>query len=131
MSCRDKHVIAFKSFEIGDGILYTKDDVKKICPSTPSSLGLIIHESFILPSKRKRDNVKKKTENVNEDTIGNEIVTSDQPVNAMQGTFSYAEPGCTKIFHKYLNLKSHILFGIHTTFLNRWSAFDDVKNKWK
>jgi hypothetical protein len=33
--------------------------------------------------------VKKKIENVNEDTIGNEIVTSDQPVpvNAMQGTF--------------------------------------------
>ena len=41
--------------------------------------------------------VKKKTENVNEDTIGNEIVTSDQLVNAIQGTFSYAEPGCTKI----------------------------------
>jgi hypothetical protein len=37
--------------------------------------------------KRRRDNVKKKIENVNEDTIGNEIVTSDQPVNAMQGTF--------------------------------------------
>jgi hypothetical protein len=29
------------SFEIRDGILYTKDDVKKMCPSTPSSLGLI------------------------------------------------------------------------------------------
>jgi hypothetical protein len=42
MSCRDKHVIAWKSFEIGDGILYTEDDVKKICPSNPS---------FILPSK--------------------------------------------------------------------------------
>ena len=50
MYCRDKHVIAWKSFEIGDGILYTEDDVKKICPSTPSSLGLIVHESFILPS---------------------------------------------------------------------------------
>ena len=49
MSCRDKHVIAWKSFEIGDGILYTEDDVKKICP-TPSSVGLIVHESFILPS---------------------------------------------------------------------------------
>jgi hypothetical protein len=36
------------NLEIGDGILYTEDDVKKICPSTPSSLGLIIHESFIL-----------------------------------------------------------------------------------
>ena len=51
MSCRDKHVIAWKSFEIGDCILYTEDDVKKICPSTPSSLGLIVHESRILPSK--------------------------------------------------------------------------------
>ena len=29
MSCRDKHVIAWKSFEIGNGILYTEDDVKK------------------------------------------------------------------------------------------------------
>ena len=37
--------------------------------------------------KRRRDNVKKKIENVNEDTIGNEIVTSDQPVNAMQAHF--------------------------------------------
>jgi hypothetical protein len=36
---------------IGDGILYTEDDVNKICSSTPSSLGLIIHESFILLSK--------------------------------------------------------------------------------
>jgi len=51
MSCKDKHVIAWKSFEIGDDILYIEDDVKKICPSTPSSLGLIVHESFILPSK--------------------------------------------------------------------------------
>jgi hypothetical protein len=43
MSCSDKHVIAWKSFEIGDGILYTEDDVKKICPtpSSPSSLGLV------------------------------------------------------------------------------------------
>ena len=30
---------------------------------------------------------RKKTENVNEDTIGNEIVTSDQLVNAIQCTF--------------------------------------------
>jgi hypothetical protein len=37
--------------------------------------------------KRRRDNVKKKIENVNKDTIGNEIVTSDQSVNAMQDTF--------------------------------------------
>jgi hypothetical protein len=29
-------------------------------------------------------------------TIGNEIVTSDQLVNAMQGTFYYAQPGFTK-----------------------------------
>ena len=50
MSCRDKHVIAWKSFEIGDDILYTEDDVKKICP-TPSSLGLVVHESLILPSE--------------------------------------------------------------------------------
>ena len=35
---------------------------------------------------------RKKTENVNEDTIGNEIVTSDQLVNAIQCTFSYTEP---------------------------------------
>jgi hypothetical protein len=27
-----------------------EDDVKKICP-TPLSLGLIVHEPFILPSK--------------------------------------------------------------------------------
>jgi hypothetical protein len=31
--------------------LYTEDDVKKIYPTTPSSLELIVHESFILPSK--------------------------------------------------------------------------------
>jgi hypothetical protein len=31
-------------------VLYTEDDVKKTCPS-PSSLGLIVHESFILQSK--------------------------------------------------------------------------------
>ena len=51
MSCRDKQVIAWTSFEIGDGSLYTEDDVRKICPSTPSSLGLVVHESFISPSK--------------------------------------------------------------------------------
>ena len=64
MSCRDKHVIAWRSFEIGDGILYTEDDVKKICPtpSSPSSLGLVVHESFIFAIRRRRDNVKKKTE---------------------------------------------------------------------
>ena len=50
MSCRNKYVNAWKSFEIGDGILFTEDDVKKLCP-TPSSLGLVVHESFILPSK--------------------------------------------------------------------------------
>jgi hypothetical protein len=42
---------------------------KKICPSTPLSLGLIVHESFILPSKEEGIMSKKKTENVNEDTI--------------------------------------------------------------
>jgi hypothetical protein len=91
MSYRDEHVIAWKSFEIGDGILYTEDDVKK----TPSSLGLVVHESFILTSKEEGIMTRKKTENVNEDTIGSEIVTSDQLVNAMQGTFSYAQPRCT------------------------------------
>jgi hypothetical protein len=55
MSCTDKHVIAWKSFEIGDGILCTEDDVRKI------SLGLIIHESFIFAIKRRRNNVKKKS----------------------------------------------------------------------
>ena len=35
--------------------------------------------------------------------IGNEIVTSDQLVNAMQGTFYYAQPGFTK--KKYLFCK--------------------------
>ena len=97
MSCRDKHLIDWKSFGIRDGILYTEDDVKKICP-TPSLPGLnrswIIHFAI----KRRRDNVKKKTEKENEDTIGNEIATSDQLVNAMQGTFTYAEPICINIF---------------------------------
>jgi hypothetical protein len=42
-----------------------------------------------LPSKEKGIMSREKTENVNEDTIGNEIVTSDdQLVNAIQGTFS-------------------------------------------
>ena len=35
--------------------------------------------------KIRRDNVKKNTESVNEDPIGNESVTSDQLVNAMPG----------------------------------------------
>jgi hypothetical protein len=34
-----------------NGYLSAEDDVKKICPLIPSSLGLIVHESFILPSK--------------------------------------------------------------------------------
>ena len=53
------------------------------------------HRSWIIhfAVKRRRDNVeRKKTENVNDDTIGNEIVTSDQLVNAMQCIFSYTEP---------------------------------------
>ena len=50
MSCRNKYVNVWKSFEIEDSILFTEDDVKKLCP-TPSSLGLVVHESFILPSK--------------------------------------------------------------------------------
>ena len=59
MSCRDKHVIATKSFEIRDGILYTEDDIKKICP-IPSSIGLVVHESFILPSKEEGIYIVKK-----------------------------------------------------------------------
>ena len=51
------------------------------------------------------DNVKKKKENVNKVTIGNEIVTSDQPLNAMQGTFSGAEPICTKHFSNIFELR--------------------------
>ena len=57
------------------------------------------HRSWIIhvAIKRRRDNVKKKKpENVNGDTIGNEIVPSDQLVNAMQCIFSYAEPEYTK-----------------------------------
>jgi hypothetical protein len=59
MSCRDTLVIAWNSFEIGDDILYTEDDVKKICP-TPSSLGLVVHESLILPSKEEGTMSRKK-----------------------------------------------------------------------
>jgi hypothetical protein len=44
-------------------------------------------------------------------------VTSDKPINAMQGTFSCAQPGCTNIFQKYLNLESHIVFGKQFFFL--------------
>jgi hypothetical protein len=70
-----------------------------MCPSTPSSLGLFVHESFILPSKEEGImSAGNKTENVNEDIIGSEIVTSDQLVNAIQCTFSYAEPGYTNNF---------------------------------
>jgi hypothetical protein len=57
--------------------------------------------------KRRRDNVKKKTENVNEDPIGNEIVTSDQLVNAMPGTFSYEQPRCTLYYKFYLFCKNN------------------------
>jgi hypothetical protein len=97
MSCRNKLAIAWKSFGIGDGILYTEDDGNNI-GQTPSSLELIVHESFILPSKEEVIMSRQKTENINEDTIGNPFVTSDQVVNTMQGIFSYAEPGCTNIF---------------------------------
>jgi hypothetical protein len=57
-----------------------------------------------LPSKKEGIMSRK---NVNEDTIWNEIVTSDQLVNAMQGTFSYADPGCTNCFF-YLFVKRTI-----------------------
>jgi len=129
MSCRDKQIIAWKSFEIGNGMLFTEDDLKKICPSPPSSLGLIVHDAFILPRKEEGVISRKRTENVNEVIIENEVVTSEQPV--MQGTFSCIEPGCTKIFQIYSNLEAHILFGKHKLFLNSKSSFDDIKNKWK
>jgi hypothetical protein len=58
-------------------------------------------------------------------------VTSDKPVNAMLGTFSCAQPGCTNIFQKYLNLESHIVFGKQKIFLSIKSALCDIKNKWK
>ena len=66
------------------------------------------HRSFIIhfAIKRRRNNVRKKTENVNEDTIGNEIVTSDQLVNAMQGTFFYADPGCTNFFNLFCKMNN-------------------------
>jgi hypothetical protein len=46
---------------------------------------------------------------LNEDTIGNEIVTSDQQVNAMQGTFSYADPGCTNLFYLFCKMNNRRL----------------------
>ena len=118
-------------------MLFTEDDLKKICPSPPSSLGLIVHDTFILPRKeegiistKRTENVNEVTiENVNEVTIENEVVTAEQPV--MQGTFSCIEPRCTKIFQIYSNLEAHILFGKHKIFLNSKSSFDDIKNKWK
>ena len=58
------------------------------------------HRSWIIhfAIKIRRDNVKEKTEKKTEDSIGNEIATSDQLVNALQGTFTYAEPICINIF---------------------------------
>ena len=65
MSCRDKDIIVWKSFEIGDGISYTEDDVKKIYP-TPSSLHVrfIVRESFILPSKEEGIMSRKKQKTI-------------------------------------------------------------------
>ncbi|XP_063395880.1 uncharacterized protein LOC134680674 [Mytilus trossulus] len=51
INIRENQIVAWKSFEIGQGNIYTEEDLKKICPSPPSSLGLIVHETFILPSK--------------------------------------------------------------------------------
>ena len=86
MSCRDKYAIAWKSFAIGDGIIH-----RRWCQENMSINSIITrtHRSWIIhfAIKRRRDNFKKKIENVDDDTIGNEIVTSDQPVNAMQGKF--------------------------------------------
>ena len=90
MSCRDKHVIAWKSFEIGDVILYTEDDVKKIC-STPSSRGLVVHESIILPMLMK---------------IPQKMKLSHL-VNTMPGTFSYAQPRCTLYYKCYVFCKKN------------------------
>ena len=90
MSCRDKHVIAWKSFEIGDVILYTEDDVKKIC-STPSSRGLVVHESIILPMLMK---------------IPQKMKLSHL-VNTMPGTFSYAQPRCILYYKLYLFCKEN------------------------
>ena len=58
-------------------------------------------------------------------------MTSDKPVNAMQGTFFCAQPGCTNIFQKYLNLETHIVFDKQKIFLSNTSALCDIKNKWK
>jgi hypothetical protein len=46
-----------------------------------ASLGLVVHKSFIIPSIEEGIMSIKKQKKVNEDTIGNEIVTSDQLVN--------------------------------------------------
>jgi hypothetical protein len=116
---------------LGSILVYTqkKENISINSIITMTHCSRIIHFAI----KRRRDTVKEKTSNVNEDTIGAEIVTFDQPVNIMQGTFSCAEPGsgCTKIFQKYSNLKSHILFGKHYTFFNSKSAVNDIKNKLK
>jgi hypothetical protein len=64
---------------------------KRWCQENMSINSMITrtHRPWILhfAIKRRRDNVKKKIENVNKDTIGNEIVTFEQSVNAMQDTF--------------------------------------------
>jgi hypothetical protein len=81
--------------------------------------------------KRRRDNVKKKTENVNEDTIWNEIVTSDQLVNAMQGTFSYADPGCTNFFNLFCRKKNRKLEFNDTVFFVICQYRKEVRNAYK
>ena len=115
MSCRNKHVIAWKSFEIGDDRRWCQENMSNsIISRTRHSW--ITHFAI----KRRRDTVKKKTENVNEDPIGNEIVTSDQLVNAMPGTFSDAQPRCTFYYKFYLFCKKN----------NRRLEFNDTGFFW-
>ena len=45
-------------------------------------------------------------------------MTSDQLVNAMQGTFSYADPGCTSFFNLFCKKKIRKLEFNDTVFLS-------------
>ena len=82
---------------------------QKNMPTCINSIITRTYRSWIIhfAIKRRRDNVKKTTENVNENPIGNEIVTSDQLVNAMPGTFSDAKPRCTLYYKLYLFCKEN------------------------
>ncbi|CAG2245178.1 unnamed protein product [Mytilus edulis] len=136
INIRENQIVAWKSFEIGQGNIYTEEDLKKICPSPPSSLGLIVHETFILPSKEEgMISRKKNSSNLNEEAV-EPVVTPEEPGEPEistrdQRTFSCIEPGCSKIFQSFSKLESHILFGKHKIELNRKTTFDLIKNKWK